>query len=57
LKQVEGALTDYKAENRKFFDMKERYKSIIAGLEKEVQVRYTRDRKQQPHTCVTRRSR
>ncbi|KAL4859646.1 hypothetical protein ACK3TF_000728 [Chlorella vulgaris] len=39
LKQVEGALTDYKAENRKFFDMKERYKSIIAGLEKEVQAK------------------
>ena len=39
LKEFEGALREYKKENGKFFEMKERYKASIAGLEKEVQVR------------------
>lgn len=38
LKEYEGALREYKRENGKFFEMKERYKTTIAGLEKDVQV-------------------
>lgn len=38
LKEYEGALREYKRENAKFFEAKERYKATIAGLEKEVQV-------------------
>ena len=44
LKEFEGALREYKKENGKFFEMKERYKASIAGLEKEVQVRGGRPR-------------
>ncbi len=39
VKEYEGALREYKRENGKFFEMKERYKAAIAGLEKEVEVR------------------
>ena len=39
LKEYEGALREYKRENAKFFEAKERYKAAIAGLEREVQVR------------------
>lgn len=39
LKEYEGALREYKKENSKFFEAKERYKATIASLEREVQVR------------------
>lgn len=39
VKEYEGALREYKRENGKFFEMKERYKAAIAGLEREVEVR------------------
>ncbi|PSC75424.1 hypothetical protein C2E20_1600 [Micractinium conductrix] len=39
LKEYEGALREYKKENGKFFEMKERYKATIAGLEREVQAK------------------
>lgn len=32
-------LRDYKRENSRFFDMKERFKARIAGLEQDLQVR------------------
>ncbi len=38
LKELEAVLRQYKAENSKFFEMKERYKSRIAALERQVQV-------------------
>jgi hypothetical protein len=38
LKEYEGALREYKKENGRFFEAKERYKATIAGLEREVQV-------------------
>lgn len=39
IKEYEGALREYKRENGKAYEMKERYKAAIAGLEREVQVR------------------
>ena len=36
--ETEGALREYKRENAKFFEVKERYKGALAGLEAEVQV-------------------
>lgn len=39
VKELEGALREYKKENGRFFEMKERYKAAIAGLEREVEVR------------------
>lgn len=38
LKDLEGVLLQYKRENSKFFDVKERYKATIAALEKDVLV-------------------
>ena len=37
--ETEGALREYKRENAKFYEVKERYKGALAGLEAEVQVR------------------
>lgn len=39
LRELEGVLREYKKENSKFFEMKERYKATIAALERQVQVR------------------
>lgn len=38
LKEYTDALKEYKRENSKFFEVKERYKGAIAALEKDLQV-------------------
>ena len=39
MKEYADALREYKRENSKFFEVKERYKGAIAALEKDLQVR------------------
>jgi len=39
LREVERVLGEYKVENDKFFSVKERYKTLLAGLEREVAVK------------------
>jgi hypothetical protein len=50
LKEYEGALREYKKENGRFFEAKERYKATIAGLEREVQAK-EREKKQLLDMC------